>query len=84
MEIINREFSNIKLFKKVFDNSFYPATYNIEKNCVEVKYPNTSNIFYFTNAKQYDAALKASRPKLEVTIKNKDKTKKFLLDLLED
>lgn len=34
-----------KFIKKMYDNSFYPATYNIEKNCFE--YPKWSNIFYF-------------------------------------
>jgi len=34
-----------KFIKKMYDNSFYPATYNIEKNCLE--YPKCDNIFYF-------------------------------------
>lgn len=34
-----------KFVKKMYDNSFYPATYNIEKNCFE--YPKMSNVFYF-------------------------------------
>lgn len=36
-----------ELYKKIFDNSFYPATYNMETGMVE--YPKTSNIFYFYN-----------------------------------
>lgn len=34
-----------KFIKKRYDNSFYPASYNIEKNCLE--YPEMPNVFYW-------------------------------------
>lgn len=37
----------LRFIKKRYDNSFYPATYNIERNCLE--YPNMPNIFYWPN-----------------------------------
>ena len=45
---LDKESDDIKrLYKKLFDNSFYPATYNIETGMVE--YPKVPNIFYFNN-----------------------------------
>lgn len=38
-----------KFIKKIYDNSFYPATYNIEKNCLEYPPMPNSMIFYFDN-----------------------------------
>ena len=45
----DKESDDIKrLYKKLYDNSFYPATYNIETGMVE--YPNIEpKIFYFNN-----------------------------------
>ncbi len=47
MKTINKEdeLAFKKLIKKIYDNSFYPATYNIEKNCFE--YPEMPNVFYW-------------------------------------
>ena len=82
--ISEEEHQHLKLFKKLYDNSFYPQTYNIEKNCVE--YPDFSGshgpaIFYFPNEECKQKALKAAKKKLEITIKNKNKIKKYLVDL---
>ena len=41
----NISYERLKFIKKMYDNSFYPATYNIEKNCLE--YPSMSKIFYW-------------------------------------
>ena len=62
----------LKFIKKIYDNSFYPATYNIEKNCLE--YPEFPNIFYFYNNEQYKEALKKSKSMLEITIYEKTNT----------
>jgi hypothetical protein len=35
----------LRFIKKIYDNSFYPATYNIEKNCLE--YPEMPNVYYW-------------------------------------
>ena len=43
----NISYERLKFIKKIYDNSFYPATYNIERNCLE--YPNMPNIFYWPN-----------------------------------
>lgn len=40
----NISYEKLKFIKKMYDNSFYPATYNIEKNCFE--YPSMPKIFY--------------------------------------
>lgn len=40
------QYDFLKLYKKIHDNSFYPAMYNIEKNCIE--YPPIPNIIYWT------------------------------------
>ena len=45
----NKKYEQLKLFKKIYDNSFYPAMYNIEKNCVEYPPIHNSMIFYFDN-----------------------------------
>ena len=55
-----------KFIKKMYDNSFYPATYNIEKNCLE--YPEMPNIFYFYNKAQYEEALRKSKLMIEITL----------------
>ena len=82
--ISEEEYQHLMLFKKLYDNSFYPQTYNIEKNCVE--YPDFhrshgSAIFYFPNEECKQKALKAAKKKLEITIKKKNKIKTFLIDL---
>jgi hypothetical protein len=41
----NISYERLKLIKKIYDNSFYPAIYNIEKNCFE--YPPAPKIFYW-------------------------------------
>ena len=39
---MNKKYSfQLRFIKKMFDNSYYPATYNIKKNCIE--YPNDQN-----------------------------------------
>lgn len=43
----NISYERLKFIKKMYDNSFYPATYNIEMNCFE--YLNMPNIFYWPN-----------------------------------
>ena len=43
----NISYERLKLIKKMYDNSFYPATYNIEKNCFE--YPSMPKYFYWAN-----------------------------------
>ena len=40
---MNKE--QLKFIKKIYDNSFYPATYNIENNSFE--YPKSPDMFYF-------------------------------------
>ena len=42
-----KQYEILKMYKKIYDNSFYPTTYNIERNCFE--YPNMPNIFYWPN-----------------------------------
>ena len=82
--ISEEEDQHLKLFKKLYDNSFYPQTYNIEKNCVEYPdFPGSHGpaIFYFPNEECKEKALKAAKKKLEITIKNKNKIKKYLVDL---
>ena len=44
----NISYERLKFIKKMYDNSFYPATYNIEKNCFEY-YPSMPNFFYWPN-----------------------------------
>ena len=41
----NISYERLKFIKKMYDNSFYPATYNIEKNCFE--YTSMPKIFYW-------------------------------------
>ena len=82
--ISEEEYQHLKLFKKLYDNSFYPQTYNIEKNCAEYPdFPESHGpiIFYFPNKECKEKALKAAKKKLEITIKNKNKIKTFLVDL---
>lgn len=82
--ISEKEYLHLKLFKKLYDNSFYSQTYNIEKNCVEYPdFPGSHGpaIFYFPNEECREKALKAAKKKLEITIKNKNKIKKYLVDL---
>ena len=82
--ISEEEYEYLKAFKKLYDNSFYPQTYNIEKNCVEYPdFPGSHGpaIFYFSNEECKEKALKAAKKKLEITIKNKNKIKKYLVDL---
>ena len=82
--ISEEEYQHLKLFKKLYDNSFYPQTYNIEKNCVEYPdFPGSHGptIFYFPNEECKQKALKAAKKKLEITIKKKNKIKTFLVDL---
>lgn len=82
--ISEEEYQHLKLFKKLYDNSFYPQTYNIEKNCIEYPdFPGSHGpaIFYFPNEECKQKALKAAKKKLEITIKNKNKIKKYLVDL---
>lgn len=43
----NISYERLKFIKKMYDNSFYPATYNIEKNCFE--YPPMPKYFYWPN-----------------------------------
>lgn len=43
----NISYERLKFIKKMYDNSFYPATYNIEKNCFE--YPSMPKYFYWPN-----------------------------------
>lgn len=82
--ISEEAYQHLKLFKKLYDNSFYPQTYNIKKNCVEYPdFPGSHGpaIFYFPNEECKEKALKAAKKKLEITIKNKNKIKKYLVDL---
>lgn len=82
--ISEEEYQHLKLFKKLYDNSFYPQTYNIEKNCVEYPdFPRSHEpaIFYFPNEECKQKALKVAKKKLEITIKKKNKIKTFLIDL---
>jgi len=65
MKTMNKkELAFKKFIKKIYDNSFYPATYNIEKNCLE--YPEMQNIFYFYNKSQYEEALRKSKLMIEI------------------
>lgn len=41
---VDKKNVDLRLLKKLYDNSFYPATYNIEKNCFE--YPYRNSLFY--------------------------------------
>lgn len=82
--ISEEEYEYLKAFKKLYDNSFYPQTYNIEKNCVEYPdFPGSHGpaIFYFPNEECKEKALKAAKKKLEITIKKKNEMKTFLVDL---
>jgi len=82
--ISEEEYQHLKLIKKLYDNSFYPQTYNIEKNCIEYPdFPGSqgSAIFYFPNEECKQKALKAAKKKLEITIKKKNKIKTYLVDL---
>ena len=82
--IPKEEYEHLKAFKKLYDNSFYPQTYNIEKNCVEYPdFPGSHGpaIFYFPNEECKEKALKAAKKKLEITIKKKNEIKTFLVDL---
>lgn len=82
--ISEEEYEYLKAFKKLYDNSFYPQTYNIEKNCVEYPdFPGSHGpaIFYFSNEECKEKALKAAKKKLEITIKKKNEMKTFLVDL---
>ena len=71
----------LMLLKKLYDNSFYPATYNIEKNCFEYPEQKGPAIFYFPNDELKEKALKLSKMKLEVSVEYKNKVEKFLIDL---
>lgn len=65
MKTMNKkELAFKKFIKKIYDNSFYPATYNIERNCLE--YPKMPNIFYFYNKSQYEEALRKSKLMIEI------------------
>lgn len=65
MKTMNKKELEFKKFiKKIYDNSFYPATYNIEKNCLE--YQEMPNIFYFYNKFQYEEALRKSKLMIEI------------------
>ena len=44
---VDKKNVDLRLLKKLYDNSFYPATYNIEKNCFE--YPSMPKYFYWPN-----------------------------------
>ena len=43
----NISYERLKFIEKIYDNSFYPATYNIEKNCFE--YTSMPNTYYWPN-----------------------------------
>ena len=67
--ISEEEYQHLKFFKKLYDNSFYPQTYNIEKNCVEYPdFPGSHEpaIFYFPNEECKQKALKVAKKKLEI------------------
>ena len=68
---VDKKNVDLRLLKKLYDNSFYPATYNIEKNCFEYPEQKGPAIFYFLNDELKEKALKLSKMKLEVSVEYK-------------
>ena len=72
----NISYERLKFIKKMYDNSFYPATYNIEKNCLE--YPEMPNIYYWHNPEYYKLPKEFTKKLINSMIKEfSDKYEQF-------
>ena len=62
---MNRE--QLLRYKKIFDNSFYPYQYDIEKNCVVLN-EYVPHYFYFNNVAMAEKITKTARETLNKLI----------------
>ena len=50
--ISEEEYQHLKFFKKLYATSFYPQTYNLEKNCVDYPdFPGSHDLMRNVNKK---------------------------------